>query len=95
MNKFGFKLADVFIHGKHRTNDFTNLDSSVKNSCRGAIEYDMGPEYVFKIDRSFSDCNTHVVHNDTHATYENAIQGTIGKSHSIISRKVVKKKLKH
>ena len=89
MNSFGFKLSDVYLHGKDLTDDFTNLDNSVDNSCRGHIEYDMGPEYVFKIDRNFGDCKTSVLHNATHAYYQNAIQGSTGEDDGeIITRKV-------
>ena len=88
MNEFGFRLADLYLHGKDATENFTELETSVDNTCRGVIQYDMGPEYVFKIDRTFSDCKTAVVYNETHASYENAIQGSYGQNNGVISRMV-------
>ena len=78
-NRFGFKLADLYIHGPNEVDDFSALAVSSDNNCRGTLEYGNGPEYTFRIDRAFSDCNTKIVNNGTHATYENAIQGDTGR----------------
>ena len=74
INRFGFKLKDLFLNGPITSSNFENLDSSDKNSCRGRIAYENGPEYIFRIDRQFSDCNTMVKNDGTHVTYENALQ---------------------
>lgn len=88
LNQFGFNLKDIYIHGPQQTSDFTTLASSADNNCRGSLEYHHGPEYVFGIDRSFSDCATQITNNGTHATYENAIQGSIGVINGLITRQV-------
>ena len=88
LNRFGFKLADLYINGPDATEDFSSLAVSTDNNCRGALEYNNGPEYVFRIDRTFSDCATSVTNNGTHATYNNAIQGSAGIDNGVISRKV-------
>lgn len=87
LNQFGFMLKHLYINGPDETEDFSALGTSVDNNCRGALEYSNGPEYVFRIDRKFSDCATRVTNNGTHATYDNAIQGTAGVNNGIISRK--------
>lgn len=89
LNRFGFRLADLYIHGPDKTEDFAELAVSADNNCRGALEYNNGPEYVFRIDRAMSDCNTRVTNNGTHATYDNAIQGSGGVNTGVISRKVI------
>ena len=91
LNRFGFRLADLYIHGPDKTEDFEELAVSADNNCRGALEYNNGPEYVFRIDRAMSDCNTRVTNNGTHATYDNAIQGSGGVNTGVISRKVINK----
>jgi len=81
-------LKHLFINGLSETEDFSTLDTSIDNNCRGELEYNNGPEYVFRIDRTLSDCATRVTNNGTHATYSNAIQGTVGDAQSVISRQV-------
>ena len=89
LNRFGFKLADLFINGPDLATDFSELDVSTENNCRGAIEYSNGPEYVFRVDRTFSDCATRVTNNGTHVTFDNAVQSAVtGSENGIISRKV-------
>ena len=88
LNRFGFMLKHLYINGPEETEDFTTLGTSVDNNCRGELVYSNGPEYVFRIDRTFSDCATSVTNNGTHATYNNAIQGTAGNNNGVISRKV-------
>ena len=88
LNRFGFTLKDLYIHGPNLTDDFSDLGMSADNNCRGRIDYENGAEYVFKVDRTFSDCNSLVSHNDSHVTYDNAIQGSTGMMFGNISRKV-------
>lgn len=88
LNQFGFKLKDLFINGPEENGDFSALSSSADNNCRGHLEYQYGPEYVFRIDRTFSDCATSVTNNGTHAIYDNAIQGSTGINNGVINRKV-------
>ena len=40
------------------------LKATEINDCRGEIAFDNGPEYVFKIDRRLSDCNTQMEASD-------------------------------
>ena len=40
------------------------LKATEINDCRGQIAFDNGPEYVFKIDRRLSDCNTKMEPSD-------------------------------
>ena len=88
MNKFGFSLKDLYINGPTKTDDFENLASSVDNTCRGMLGFDNGPEYVFKIDRTLSDCKTETgTDADGKATYKNAVQGFSGTINDVISRK--------
>merc|ERR1711892_1253199 len=89
INKFGFTLKDLYINGPTKTDNFDDLETSVHNSCRGALAFDNGPEYVFKIDRSFSDCRTEKGTDETSgkATYKNAIQGFSGINTGIITRR--------
>ena len=89
VNKIGFKLDDLYMVGPDRTADFTNVDSRL-NKCRGALAYDNGPEYVFKLNREFSDCGTIADINGHDITYRNAIQGRLefGGSNSVIFRQV-------
>ena len=88
MNKFGFSLKDLYINGPTKTDDFENLASSVDNTCRGMLGFDNGPEYVFKIDRTLSDCKTETGSDDDgKATYKNAVQGFSGTTNDVISRK--------
>jgi len=75
MNKFGFTLKDLFVNGPQKTDNFTNLETSINNNCRGALAFDNGPEYAFKIDRTFSDCKTEKGFLNGQATYKNAIHG--------------------
>ena len=52
------------------------------------LGFDNGPEYVFKIDRTLSDCKTETgTDADGKATYKNAVQGFSGTTNSVISRK--------
>ena len=88
MNKFGFSLKDLYINGPTKTDDFENLASSVDNTCRGMLGFDNGPEYVFKINRTLSDCKTETgTDADGKATYKNAVQGFSGTTNDVISRK--------
>ena len=87
MNKYGFSLTELFLHGPDRLSanevgdlllassqaeDEEESDSSIVdglkatdlNDCRGEIAFDNGPEYVFKIDRRLSDCNTKMEASD-------------------------------
>jgi len=88
INKFGFTLKDLYINGPAKTSTFDDLETSVNNNCRGALGFDNGPEYVFKIDRSFSDCKTEKgTDEDGLATYKNAIQGFSGVNTGMITRR--------
>ena len=83
LNKSNFFLSNLVINSQ--PGDLESPD----NNCLGELQYANGPQYVFKIQNSFSDCNTVVTHNNTHIVYENAIQGKVGSgSNSIISRSV-------
>jgi len=88
LNQFGFSLSDLYINGPEKTDHFSSLESSKDNHCRGRMEYGNGPEYAFRIDRTFSDCATKIENNGTHAIYDNAIQGSIGHNLGLITRKV-------
>jgi len=88
INKFGFNLKDLYINGPTKTSTFDDLETSANNDCRGMLAFDNGPEYVFKIDRSFSDCKTEKgTTADGKATYKNAIQGFSGINTGIITRR--------
>ena len=88
INKFGFTLKDLYINGPAKTSTFDDLETSVNNNCRGALAFDNGPEYVFKIDRSFSDCKTESgTDEEGLATYKNAIQGFSGVNTGLITRR--------
>jgi len=78
VNKFGFTLNDLYINGPSKTDTFDDLDISQQNTCRGRLAYDNGPEYVFTIDRTLSDCKTQKGVLNGQATYINAVQGFSG-----------------
>jgi hypothetical protein len=86
MNRFGFTLSDLYINGPDPTDDFSALETSASNNCRGKIGYANGAEYVFSIDRNFGDCGTVIEANGTHNTYSNAIQGSSGIDNGVIKR---------
>ena len=56
MNKYGFSLEELFLHGPDKLS--SNEIDALTDPCRGQLGFDNGPEYVFKIDRTLSDCNT-------------------------------------
>merc|ERR1712048_551784 len=88
MNKFGFSLKDLYINGPTKVTTFDDLETSANNNCRGMLGFDNGPEYVFKIDRTFSDCKTEKgTDADGKATYKNAVQGFSGVNTGIITRR--------
>merc|ERR1719383_719328 len=86
INKFGFTLIDLYINGPTKTDNFDDLETSVQNTCRGQLAFDNGPEYVFKIDRTLSDCRTQKGIMNGEATYVNAIQGVSGHTIGQITR---------
>ena len=61
MNKYGFSLEELFLHGPNRLS--SNEIDGLTDPCRGELAFVNGPEYVFKIDRTLSDCNTLVEGN--------------------------------
>jgi hypothetical protein len=76
MNKFGFKLAQLYI-GSYEKSAFDSLVSANNPACRGRIGYEDGPEYVFKIDRSKDECNlVSEVTTKTHVMYKSGIQAS-------------------
>jgi len=77
MNKLGLFLKDLYVDGPEATSDFTNLDTSVQNSCQGQLSFESGPEYLFSVDRSSSDCKTQKGSEGGKATYKNAIHATL------------------
>merc|ERR1711935_1083410 len=81
--------ADYIMAGCNSDSIELRMNKAVHNSCRGALAFDNGPEYVFKIDRSFSDCRTEKGTDETSgkATYKNAIQGFSGINTGIITRR--------
>ena len=89
MNKLGLTLNDLYINGPDKTNDYSNLETSLNNNCRGQLSYLNGPEYAFKIDRTFSDCKTQKGTEGNMATYKNSIQASaaIFDANGINSRK--------
>ena len=74
MNKLGLTLNDLYVNGPDQTTNFTNLETSLNNNCRGQLSFLNGPEYTFKIDRTFSDCKTQKGTVNGMATYKNSIQ---------------------
>jgi hypothetical protein len=87
INAYGFTLKDLYINGPTKSEDFTSLDSSTHNSCRGKLAFDNGPEYVFKIDRTLTDCATDKGSEEGFAVYKNAVQGFAGVDNGVISRR--------
>merc|ERR1712174_83378 len=77
MNKLGLFLKDLYVDGPEPTSNFTSLDTSVQNSCQGQLSFVSGPEYLFSIDRSSSDCKTQKGSEGGMATYKNAIHATL------------------
>ena len=61
MNKYGFSLEELFVHGPDKLT--SNEIDALTDPCRGELVFYNGPEYVFKIDRTSSDCNTLVEGN--------------------------------
>ena len=85
MNKFGFKLKDLFLNGIDRDYD-GDIRISGENTCRGRLDYETGTDYVFEV-VGLVDCGTKVTSNDTHVNVENAIQGEVGEDTLTITRK--------
>ena len=76
MNKLGLTLNDLYINGPEKTDDYSDLETSLNNNCRGQLSFLNGPEYAFKLDRTFSDCKTQKGTEGNMATYKNAIQAS-------------------
>ena len=74
MNKFDLMLKDLYIAGPEKPSNFSETTDAVTASCRGALDFNMGPEYIFRVDRSVHDCNTDVnVNADGSITYKNGL----------------------
>merc|ERR1712176_1240780 len=69
-------LNDLYINGPEKTSDYSDLETSLNNNCRGQLSFLNGPEYAFKLDRTFSDCKTQKGTQGNMATYKNAIQAS-------------------
>lgn len=81
-NYFGFMLTDLFVNGPAKTDQFSNLQTTLTNRCRGELVYDNGPEYVFRLENTLNDCGSVVHKNSTAIVYTNAVQGQVSLGHS-------------
>lgn len=69
------KLKDLYINGNQPMTDDFVLQSSDGNNCRGYLSYSNGPQYVFTLENSFTDCNTEETNAGNSFVYTNSIQG--------------------
>merc|ERR1712218_49274 len=67
-------LKHLYIGGATES-DFGDLVDNADPKCRGRLGFGEGPEYVFDIDRSKSECGMTVANNDTHVIFDSGIQG--------------------